>query len=45
MHILRYILSNGYKESSATHDQDKLSWIECVEATLKVLDLYIFALS
>ena len=45
MHILRQFLSNGYKESSAAHDQGKLSWIGCLKATLKVLDLYIFALS
>ena len=32
-------------ESSAAHDQDKVSWIGCVKTILKFLDLDIFALS
>ena len=39
------LLRNAYKESSAAHDQDKVSWIGCVKTILKFLDLDIFALS
>ena len=39
------LLWNAYKESSAAHDQDKFSWIGCVNPILEFLDLDIFALS
>ena len=39
------LLRKAYKESSAAHDQDKVSWIGCVKTILKFLDLDIFALS
>ena len=39
------LLRNAYTESSAAHDQDKVSWIGCVKTILKFLDLDIFALS
>ena len=30
------LLRNAYKESSAAHDQDKVSWIGCVKIILKI---------
>ena len=39
------LLRNAYKESSAAHDQDKVSWLRCVQTILKCLDLDVFALS
>ena len=40
------LLRNAYKESSAAHDQDRVSWIGCVKTTLNIyIDLDIFALS
>ena len=36
---------NAYKESSAAHDQNMVSWIGCVKTILNFLDLDIFALS
>ena len=36
------LLRNAYKESSVAHDQDKLSWIGCVQTILKYLDLDVF---
>ena len=53
VNMLRYLkcicddilLRNAYKEPSAAHDQDKLSWIRCVKTILKFLDLNSFVLS
>ena len=39
------LLRNAYIESSAAHDQDKVSWIGCVRTILKFLVLDILALS
>ena len=36
------LLRNAYRESSAAHDQDKLSWIGCVQTILNFLDLDVF---